>query len=248
MPSYELPTRGFASSRRSGISFVGSRALRRIHELRALAGEENLVPQHSSKEKMINIHTVTLEGYGVRLEPLSYEHHDGLALAAADGRLWELWFTSVPEPEQTRAYISEALAGQEAGHMQPWAVRELTGNTIVGTTRYHDIVAAIDRVEVGYTWYAGRWQRSHVNTACKLLLLGHGFDTLECKIIGLRTDNFNFASQRAIEALGARKDGVIRHHMARRDGTVRDSVMYSILASEWPDVKRHLELRLNRRR
>ena len=197
---------------------------------------------------MINTVAVTLEGYGVRLEPLSYEHHDGLAVAAADGRLWELWFTSVPEPEQARAYISEALAGQEAGHMQPWAVRELTSGTIVGTTRYHDIVAAIDRVEIGYTWYAGLWQRSHVNTACKLLLLGHGFDTLRCKVVGLRTDNFNFASQRAIEALGARKDGVIRHHMARRDGTVRDSVMYSILASEWPDVKRHLELRLNRHR
>ena len=118
--------------------------------------------------------------------------------------------------------------------------------TIVGSTRYHDIVAAIDRVEIGYTWYAKRWQRSHVNTACKLLLLGHAFDTLGCKVVGLRTDNFNFASQRAIEALGAKKDGVIRHHRARRDGTVRDTVMYSILAAEWPDVKRHLEWRLAR--
>ena len=197
---------------------------------------------------MINIQTVTLEGYGVRLEPLTYEHQDGLAAAAADGKLWELWFTSVPEPEETHAYIGEALAGREAGHMQPWAVRELAGGTIAGTTRYHDIAAALDRVEIGYTWYAGRWQRSHVNTACKLLLLEHGFDTLGCKVVGLRTDNFNFASQRAIEALGARKDGVIRHHAARRDGTVRDSVMYSILASEWRDVKRHLQLRLSRHR
>jgi len=195
---------------------------------------------------LINTYSVTLVGHGVRLEPLAYEHHDGLAVAAADGRLWELWFTTVPEPEQTRAYIAEALAGQENGHMLPWAVRELTTGMIIGSTRYHDIVADIDRVEIGYTWYGKRWQRSHINTACKLLLLGHAFDTLGCKVVGLRTDNFNFASQRAIEALGAKKDGVIRHHRARRDGTVRDSVMYSILATEWPDVKRHLELRLSR--
>jgi RimJ/RimL family protein N-acetyltransferase len=195
---------------------------------------------------MIKIESVTLEGHGIRLEPLTPEHHDGLTVAAADGRLWELWFTSVPEPQQTRGYIAGALAGQEAGHMLPWAVRELTSGTIVGSTRYHDIIAEVDRVEIGWTWYAKQWQRSHVNTVCKLLLLAHAFEALGCKVVGLRTDNFNFASQRAIEALGARKDGVIRHHWARRDGTVRDSVMYSILASEWPDVKRHLELRLIR--
>jgi RimJ/RimL family protein N-acetyltransferase len=197
---------------------------------------------------MIEVNPVILEGHGIRLEPLAYEHHDELAAAATDGKLWELWFTSVPEPEQTHAYIAAALAGQEAGHMLPWAVRELTSGTIIGTTRYHDIVAEIDRVEIGYTWYAKHWQRSHVNTVCKLLLLGHAFDVLGCKVVGLRTDNFNLASQRAIEALGAKKDGVIRHHWARRDGTVRDSVMYSILVSEWPDVKRHLELRLTRHR
>ena len=193
---------------------------------------------------MITIQPATLEGHGVRLEPLSYDHHDGLVAAADDGKLWELWFTSVPEPEQTRAYIAAALAGQEAGHMLPWAVRELTSGKIIGSTRYHDIVADIDRVEIGYTWYSKSWQRSHVNTACKLLLLAHAFDALGCKVVGLRTDNFNFGSQRAIEALGAKKDGVIRHHWARRDGTVRDSVMYSILVSEWPDIKRHLEFRL----
>jgi N-acetyltransferase len=197
---------------------------------------------------MIDIHPVTIEGYGVRLEPLTYEHLDGLAVAAADGKLWDLWFTAVPEPEQAHEYIAAALAGQEAGHMLPWAVRELTSGEIIGSTRYHDIVPAIDRVEIGYTWYARRWQRSHVNTACKLLLLGHAFDALGCKVVGLRTDNFNFASQRAIEALGAKKDGVIRHHAPRRDGTVRDTVMYSILAGEWPDVKRHLESRLARHR
>jgi N-acetyltransferase len=195
---------------------------------------------------VITVRAVTLEGHGVRLEPLAPEHRDGLTAAAADGRLWELWFTAVPGPEGTPAYIADALAGQEDGHMLPWAVRELTTGAIVGSTRYHDVVAAIDRVEIGYTWYARRWHRSHVNTACKLLLLGHAFDALGCRVVGLRTDNFNFASQRAIEALGARKDGVIRHHWARRDGTVRDSVMYSILAAEWPDVKRHLELRLTR--
>jgi RimJ/RimL family protein N-acetyltransferase len=119
----------------------------------------------------------------------------------------------------------------------------VASGAIIGSTRYHDIVPAIDRVEIGYTWYAKSWQRTEVNTTCKLLLLGHAFDTLGCKVVGLRTDNFNFRSQRAIEALGARKDGVIRHWGVRRDGTVRDTVMYSILAAEWPDVRRHLELR-----
>jgi N-acetyltransferase len=195
---------------------------------------------------VITIYPISLEGFGVRLEPLAHEHHNELAAAAADGKLWELWFTAVPEPGQTEAYIRKALAGQQEGHMLPWAVRELTTGQVIGSTRYHDIAPAIDRVEIGYTWYARRWQRSHVNTACKLLLLGHAFDTLGCKAVGLRTDNFNLASQRAIEALGAKKDGVVRHHAPRRDGTVRDTVFYSILAGEWPDVKRHLELRLAR--
>lgn len=189
---------------------------------------------------------ITLEGSGVRLEPLTLAHHDGVAAAAADGRLWELWFTSVANPEDTRGYIAEAVEGQRAGHMLPWAVRELATGSIVGSTRYHDISPQVDRLEIGYTWYAATWQRSHVNTACKLLLLTHAFETLGCRVVGFRTDNFNFASQRAIEALGARKDGVIRHHQARRDGTVRDSVMYSILAGEWPEVQRHLATRLAR--
>ncbi len=189
---------------------------------------------------------VTLEGHGMRLEPLAAAHREGLAAAAADGNLWELWFTSVPEPRETEAYIASALAGQQAGHMLPWAVRELSSGAIVGSTRYHDIIAAADRVEIGYTWYAKRWQKSHVNTACKLLLFAHAFDKLQCKVVGLRTDNFNFASQRAIEGLGAKKDGVIRHHAPRRDGTVRDTVMVSILAAEWPDVRRHLTGRLAR--
>jgi N-acetyltransferase len=188
----------------------------------------------------------TLEGHGVRLEPLSREHEKGLVEAAKDGKLWELWYTSVPEPEKTRAYIDIALEGQNAGHMLPWVVRDVKSGAVLGSTRYHDIIPAADRVEIGYTWYAKRCQRTHVNTACKLLLFGYAFDAVKCKVVGLRTDNFNFRSQRAIEALGAKKDGVIRHHWPRRDGTVRDTVMYSVLAAEWPDVKRHLESRLKR--
>ena len=195
---------------------------------------------------MISIASVILEGWGVRLEPLSLEHEAGLRGAAADGRLWELWYTSVPEPAHTGAYISSALEGQKAGHMLPWAVRALDDGAIVGSTRYHDIVAEIDRVEIGYTWYARSRQRTHINTACKLLLLQHAFDSLGCKVVGLRTDNFNFASQRAIEALGAKKDGVIRRHHPRRDGTARDTVIYSILSHEWPDIKRHLLSRIER--
>jgi RimJ/RimL family protein N-acetyltransferase len=196
--------------------------------------------------RMLRIAPLTLEGHGVRLEPLAPDHAPALAAAAADGRLWELWFAGVPEPGQTLAYVEQALAGQREGHMLPWAVRDLASGAIVGSTRYHDIVAAIDRLEIGYTWYARSRQRSHVNTACKQLLLAHAFETLGCAVVGLRTDNFNFASQRAIAALGAKKDGVIRHHALRRDGSVRDTVMFSILAPEWHDVRKHLEQRLAR--
>lgn len=195
---------------------------------------------------MIDPKPIVLEGRGIRLEPLAAGHHDGLVAAAADGELWRLWFTTIPEADQTHKYIDDALTGHRDGHMLPWAVRDLADDRIVGTTRYHDIVPAIDRVEIGYTWYAQRCQKSHVNTTCKLLLLQHAFDTLGCKVVGLRTDAFNFASQKAIEGLGAKKDGVIRHYNARRDGSARDTVMYSILVAEWPDVKRHLELRLAR--
>jgi N-acetyltransferase len=195
---------------------------------------------------MIDPQPVTLEAHGIRLEPLTPEHRDGLIAAASDGKLWELWFTSVPQPADMAAYITAALDGQRSGHMLAWTVRDVASGAVVGSTRYHDIVPSIDRVEIGWTWYARRWQRSHVNTVCKLLLFGHAFETLGCQVVGLRTDHFNFTSQRAIEALGARRDGVIRHHAPRRDGTVRDTVMYSLLAREWPDVKRHLELRLAR--
>jgi RimJ/RimL family protein N-acetyltransferase len=195
---------------------------------------------------MIDARPTILEGGGIRLEPLTDDHHEALAAASADGRLWELWFIAVPTPEAMRAYVADALKGQRDGHMLPWAVRDVASGAIIGSTRYHDVVPEIDRVEIGYTWYAQSRQRTHVNTTCKLLLLRHAFDTLGCKAVGLRTDTFNFRSQRAIEALGAKKDGVIRHWGTRRDGTARDTVMYSILAAEWPDVRRHLELRLAR--
>jgi RimJ/RimL family protein N-acetyltransferase len=195
---------------------------------------------------VIKVQPSQLEGHGVRLEPLSLEHAAGLKAAAADGKLWELFFTSVPEPDQVSSYISSALEGQKRGDMLPWAVRDLKTDSIVGSTRYHDIIAAADRVEIGWTWYAQRCQRSHVNTACKLLLFSFAFEKINCKVVGLRTDNFNFRSQKAIEALGAKKDGVIRHHWPRRDGSIRDTVMYSVLRDEWPSVKKHLEFRLKR--
>jgi N-acetyltransferase len=195
---------------------------------------------------MIELEPVTLERGGIRLEPLTQAHAQGIASAVGDGRLWELWYTAVPAPAEAEQYVEAALEGQRAGTMLPWVVIDTDSGDVIGSTRYHDVVAAIDRVEIGYTWYAQRCQRTHVNTTCKLLLLGHAFDTVGCAVVGLRTDNFNFASQRAIERLGAKRDGVLRHHQARRDGTARDSVMYSILRSEWPDVSRSLELRLAR--
>src|SRR3954463_2060373 len=195
---------------------------------------------------MINVQPAILEGRGIRLEPLTDEHHDGLISAASDGRLWELWFTAVPAPDGMGTYLADAQKGEQEGRMLPWAVRNLANGAIIGSTRYHDIVPNLDRGENGYTWYAQSYQRTHVNTTCKLLLLSHAFDTLGCKVVGLRTDNFNFRSQKAIEGLAPKPDGVLRHHAARTDGTVRDSVIYSILAAEWRDVRRHLELRLAR--
>ncbi len=183
---------------------------------------------------------VTLSARGIELVPLALEHEPGLRAAAADGELWKLRVTSVPEPEQTRAYIETALAARQEGHRFAFAVRDLAGATVLGCSSFHDILPAVKRVEIGYTWYAKSVQRSNVNTTCKLLMLTHAFETLACNVVGWRTDNFNHASQRAIERLGARKDGVIRGHALRRDGTIRDTVMYSLRAGEWPEVKAQL--------
>lgn len=190
---------------------------------------------------------VTLKGKGVTLIPLQPAHAAGLEKAAADGKLWQLRVTSVPEPGAAQAYIEAALKGQEDGHMLPFAIVEQSSGDIIGTSRYHDIVPAVARLEIGYTWYAKSWQRTHVNTTCKLLLLRHAFQQLGAGTVGWRTDNFNYASQRAIERLGARKDGILRHHALRRDGTVRDTVMYSLTAGEWPEVEKQLEYQLSMR-
>jgi RimJ/RimL family protein N-acetyltransferase len=183
---------------------------------------------------------VILSERGVRLEPLALRHEDGLRAAAVDGELWTLRVTSVPEPDQTRQYIEDALRMREDGHRFAFAVIDEATETVLGSTSYHDILPAVKRVEIGYTWYAKRAQRTHVNTTCKLLMMGHAFDTLGCHVVGWRTDNYNFASQQAIERLGAKKDGVIRGHALRRDGTIRDTVMYSMRAGEWPEARAQL--------
>jgi RimJ/RimL family protein N-acetyltransferase len=196
----------------------------------------------------MDVRPVTLERSPVRLQPLGLEHEAGLRAAAADGALWQIRVTSVPEPEQTRAYIEQALQMQAAGSRLPFVVLDSASGAVIGCTSYHDIVPALDRLEIGWTWYAASRQRSAVNTTCKLLLMQHAFEALGAKVVGWRTDNFNFASQRAIERLGAKKDGVIRHHALRRDGTVRDTVMYSVTAGEWPEIRAHLEWQLARPR
>lgn len=197
---------------------------------------------------MLAVAPVTLERGPVRLVPLTLAHEAGLAAAAADGELWTLRVTSVPEPEHTRAYIETALRMQAEGTRLPFAVLDAASGTVLGSSSYHDIVPAVERLEIGYTWYAQRCQRSAVNTTAKWLLMRHAFETLGAQLVGWRTDNYNVASQRAIERLGAKKDGVLRHHALRRDGTVRDTVMYSLAAGEWPEVKAHLEHQLTRPR
>ena len=194
---------------------------------------------------MNEIAPITLALHGIRLEPLAPHHAEGLRAAASDGALWQLRVTSVPEADQVEQYIFKAI------EMRPsrfaFAVIDVASGAVLGTSSYHDVLPAVDRVEIGYTWYAKRCQRSHVNTTCKLLLLAHAFDTLGCALVGFRTDNFNHASLAAIERLGAKKDGVLRHHALRRDGTVRDTVMYSITRGEWPEIAAHLRYKLAQR-
>lgn len=182
----------------------------------------------------------------VRLEPLVPAHAPALETAAADGRLWELFYTAVPAPGEAAAYIDAALRGQSEGRMLAFAVREIASDTIIGSTRYCNIDAGLPRLEIGYTWYAARWQRTHVNTVCKRLLLAHAFEVMGCVAVELRTDMLNQASQRAIERLGARRDGVLRQHQRRRDGSLRDTAVYSITAAEWPALRKLLDLRLAR--
>ena len=189
---------------------------------------------------MAFVDPVTLSARGVTLLPLALEHESGLRAAAVDGELWNIRVTSVPEPENTRKYIEDALAMREAGNRFAFVVTETTTGRVLGSSSYHDILPAVKRVEIGYTWYGKSSQRSHVNSTCKLLLMTHAFETLGCHVVGWRTDNFNFASQAAIERLGAKKDGVIRGHALRRDGTIRDTVMYSLRSGEWPEVKAQL--------
>ena len=189
---------------------------------------------------MAFVEPVTLAARGIELVPLDLSHESGLSAAAADGALWQLRITSVPEPEQTRSYIEDALAMREAGSRLAFAVTDAASGTVLGCTSYHDILPAVQRVEIGWTWYAARCQRTHVNSVAKLLMMTHAFETLGCQVVGWRTDNFNFASQAAIERLGAKKDGVIRGHALRRDGTIRDTVMYSMRAGEWPEAKAQL--------
>ena len=184
---------------------------------------------------------VDLAGWGVRLVPLAPDHASGLAAAAADGELWTLRVTSVPAPGEETGYIAEALAAPDR---VPFAVLHDATGLVLGSTSYHDIVPEVRRLEIGYTWYGRSVQRTHVNTACKLLLLTHAFETLDAAVVGWRTDNENYASQRAIERLGAARDGELRHHRLRRDGSVRNTVMYSMLAADWPPVKERLTARV----
>jgi len=197
---------------------------------------------------MEQVRPVTLASEQVRLEPLGLEHVEGLKRAAADGELWTIRVTSVPDPDDTRGYIERALQAFAEGHRLAFAVLDARSGEVIGSSSYHDIVPAVERLEIGYTWYAKSRQRTHVNASAKLLLMTHAFETLCARLVGWRTDNFNFASQRAIERLGARKDGVLRHHAVRRDGTIRDTVMYSMTAGEWPEAKAELKARLARPR
>ena len=194
---------------------------------------------------MAFVEPVVLESRNVRLRPLSLADEEGIRAAASDGELWKLRVTSIPEPDEALNYINAAL---QTNNRFAFAVTDATSGEVLGSTSYHDILPAVKRVEIGHTWYAARCQRTHVNSTCKLLLLTHAFETLGCNVVGWRTDNFNFASQAAIERLGAQKDGVIRGHALRRDGTIRDTVMYSMRSGEWPEAKAQLLDGLNKRR
>ncbi len=195
---------------------------------------------------MAFVDPVTLEGRHVRLEPLAREHEAAVRAAAADGELWRLWYTSVPAPDKTVAWIDAALDMRARLGAMPLVVRETATGDIVGATRYFNVEAAHRRLEIGHTWYAKRVQRTAVNTECKLLMLTHAFETLDCIAVEFRTHFFNFQSREAIARLGAKQDGILRNHQIQPDGSRRDTVVFSIIANEWPAVKRHLAHRLER--
>jgi RimJ/RimL family protein N-acetyltransferase len=194
----------------------------------------------------VSLPSVVLENELVKLEPLALEHVAGLEQAAADGELWNLRVTYVPPPGAMHAYVEQALALQAGGASLPFAVRDPRSGGILGSTRYYDVHSDVPWVAIGYTWYAASRQRTHVNTACKLLLVDHAFDALGCAAVRWETDLLNTRSQHAIERLGAHRDGVLRQHKRRHDGTLRDSVEYSIIASEWPALRARLAAKLRR--
>ena len=188
---------------------------------------------------------IILTGQYVTLEPLNHTHAEGLEAAASDGKLWNLWFTSVPRPDKVHEFIETALAEQIAGKSIPFVVRRSEDEAIVGSTRYMNIEQVVRRLEIGHTWYAASAQRTPINTECKLLLLRHAFESLDCVAVEFRTHRFNEASRRAILRLGAVQDGILRNHRIGADGTLRDTVVFSILQSEWPAVKMNLNFKLS---
>ena len=196
---------------------------------------------------MAFVEPVTLKGRYATLEPLAREHEEGLRRAAADGELWQLWYTSVPAPDKTAAYIETALRMREDLGAMTFVVRDNAAD-IVGCTRYFNVDAANRRLEIGHTWYAKRAQRTAINTECKVMLLTHAFEKLECIAVEFRTHWFNHASREAILRLGAKQDGVLRNHQIFPDGSYRDTVVFSIISNEWPAVKTHLHHLLERPR
>jgi RimJ/RimL family protein N-acetyltransferase len=194
---------------------------------------------------MAFIEPVTLTGRHVQLEPLAAGHHDALVDAASDGELWKLWYTSVPSPQTMRSWLETALS-MRAHDDLAFAIRDMRDGSIVGSTRYFRVDAANRRLELGHTWYARRAQRTGINTEAKLLLLGHAFEALDCIAVELRTHWMNQQSREAIARLGAKQDGVLRNHQRMADGTLRDTVVFSIIDAEWPTVKRHLQYKLER--
>lgn len=196
---------------------------------------------------MMQLQALTLAGRHVALEPLTQRQCDGLAAAAADGELWKLWYTSVPAPERMAAEIERRLQLQEQDSMLPFAVRRLDTGALCGMTTYMNIDSANHRLEIGSTWYAASAQRTAINTEAKLLLLTHAFETWACIAVEFRTHWVNQQSRAAIARLGARQDGILRNHQRLADGSLRDTVVFSIIASEWPTIRRHLQFKLDRK-